>query len=67
MAMEKYKQFDESMNELEKIEQKLQNISTKKNISLSEVMALRESAATHFQNCNEILKELKEKPKQNNE
>lgn len=64
--MNKYQEFDNSFSALKLIEQKLQEIIKKENISLSEVMDLREKAATHYKICNDILKEIKDNSKQQN-
>lgn len=56
--MDKYKDFDNSFSALKLIEKKLEEISKKENVSLSEVMELREKAASHYKICNDILKEL---------
>lgn len=64
--MNKYQEFDNSFSALKLIEQKLQEINKKENISLSEVMDLREKAATHYKICNDILKEIKDTSKQQN-
>ena len=62
-----YEEFDNSMKELINIEQKLNALNSSSVISLSEVIELRESALSHHKICNDILKEIKEPTKQNNE
>lgn len=63
----KYKEFDLSMQALQDIENKLKLLSSEKNIKLEVVMNLREEALQHHKICNEIIKEIKETSKQNNE
>ncbi|MDX4028375.1 hypothetical protein [Aliarcobacter skirrowii] len=63
----KYKNFDESMESLKDIENKLKAISESENVKLEIVMNLRKEALEHHKICNDVLKEIKETLKQNNE
>ena len=57
--MSKYKQFDQDLKNLKIIEDKLKRLSEQKdNISLDEVMQLRDEALKLHSNCNSILKEI---------
>lgn len=62
--MNKYEEFDNSLSELKRIESELNTLTTNDNVSLSQVMKLREEANTHYKNCNEVLKEIKDSSKQ---
>lgn len=63
--MNKYEEFDNSMAQLKKIEQELNSLSNSDNVSLNNIMQLRESATNHYKICNDVLKEIKETSKQN--
>ncbi|MCT7633758.1 hypothetical protein ACOL3B_03875 [Aliarcobacter butzleri] len=63
----KYKNFDESMQSLREIENKLKSLGDSEDIKLEIVMNLREEALKHHKICNDVLKEIKETLKQNNE
>ncbi|MCG3675283.1 hypothetical protein L5F46_10920 [Aliarcobacter butzleri] len=63
----KYKNFDESMQSLREIENKLKSLGDSENVKLEIVMNLREEALKHHKICNDVLKEIKETLKQNNE
>lgn len=63
----KYKEFDESMQALQNIENELKVLSSSKDVKLETVMNLREDALKHHRICNDIIKEIKETSKQNNE
>lgn len=65
--MEKYEQFDISMAKIKKIERELIELGSKENISLKQIMELREEATKHYKVCNDILKELKDDTKQSND
>ncbi len=65
--MEKYEQFDISMAKIKKIEKELIELGNKENISLKQIMELREEATKHYKICNDILKELKDDTKQSND
>ena len=65
--MEKYEQFDISMAKIKKIERELIELGNKENISLKQIMELREEATKHYKVCNDILKELKDDTKQSND
>ncbi|MCG3686813.1 hypothetical protein [Aliarcobacter butzleri] len=63
----KYKNFDESMQSLKEIENKLKSLGDSEDVKLEIVMNLREEALKHHKICNDVLKEIKETLKQNNE
>ncbi len=63
----KYKNFDESMQSLREIENKLKSLGDSEDVKLEIVMNLREEALKHHKICNDVLKEIKETLKQNNE
>lgn len=63
----KYKKFDDSMQALQNIENELKSLSSSKDVKLETVMNLREDALNHHKICNDIIKEIKESSKQNNE
>ncbi|MDN5071770.1 hypothetical protein O8C76_12100 [Aliarcobacter butzleri] len=63
----KYKNFDESMQSLREIENKLKSLGDSEDVRLEIVMNLREEALKHHKICNDVLKEIKETLKQNNE
>lgn len=58
--MNKYEQFDASMIQLKKIEQQLNTLTTNADVSLSQIMKLKDEATTHYKNCNDVLKEIKD-------
>lgn len=62
--MNKYEEFDNSLDELKRIEQELSILSNSDNVSLNSVMQLRESANNHYKICNDVLKDIKESSKQ---
>lgn len=55
------------MESLKDIENKLKAISESENVKLEIVMNLRKEALEHHKICNDVLKEIKETLKQNNE
>ena len=63
----KYKNFDESMQSLREIENKLKSLGDSEDVKLEIVMNLREEALKHHKICNDVLEEIKETLKQNNE
>lgn len=63
----KYKKFDDSMQALQNIENELKSLSSSKDVKLETVMNLREDALKHHKICNDIIKEIKESSKPNNE
>lgn len=60
--MNKYEEFDNSMAQLKKIEQDLNTLSNSDNVSLAKVMQLRNEAATHYKVCDDVLKNIKKQP-----
>lgn len=50
------------MAQLKKIEQDLNTLSNSDNVSLAEVMQLRNEAATHYKVCDDVLKNIKKQP-----
>ena len=60
--MNKYEEFDNSMAQLKKIEQDLNTLSNSDNVSLAKVMQLRNEATTHYKVCDDVLKNIKKQP-----
>ncbi len=60
--MNKYEEFDNSMAQLKKIEQDLNALSNSDNVSLAKVMQLRNEATTHYKVCDDVLKNIKKQP-----
>ena len=50
------------MAQLKKIEQDLNTLSNSDNVSLAEVMQLRNEAATHYKVFDDVLKNIKKQP-----
>lgn len=55
------------MQSLREIENKLKSLGDSEDVRLEIVMNLREEALKHHKICNDVLKEIKETLKQNNE
>lgn len=53
-----YEEFDKRMEELKIIEKNLRELSSKDDVSLQEVMKLRDEANEHYMFCSNILKEI---------